>query len=204
MKTLPPALLSAFGSQQYIPTLLVDLDISIHKFRFTTWSTSIYYNSTLYIPRGFELVGLPTTAGEVATRISLVFDDVDRALNSTIRKFGTKEDPVLLYVASLTNIGKVDGTAYNFFKGVIDNWDNDPKTLSLDGVVKIGKQLNRSTTAKFSPPCRWRQFKGTECQYSGPESECERSYDKCKSLSNTVNFGGQRFVPSLVNRRILD
>jgi hypothetical protein len=205
MKTLPPALLSAFKSQEYILALLIELDISGDKFYFTTWSTSIYYGSTLYIPRGMELSGIPTSAGEVVTRATISFDDVDRALKATVNEHGTKkDDSVIIKAASLTNLGKVDGTPFVLFSGYVDNWDGDPRSLNLEGVSKVSQQWNRATTAKFSPSCRWKEFKGVECQFVGTEEECDRSYDKCISLGNEINFGGQRFVPSLVNRRILD
>ena len=39
--------------------------------------------------------------------------------------------------------------------------------------------------------CRYaRFFKGVECKYSGAETECDGSYDRCVELSNADNFGG--------------
>lgn len=37
--------------------------------------------------------------------------------------------------------------------------------------------------------CRW-QFKGLECNYSGDEITCNRTYNDCRDRDNTANFGG--------------
>ena len=42
----------------------------------------------------------------------------------------------------------------------------------------------------FAKTCRYKYFKGTECQYIGVPTACDRSYDTCKSYGNIKNFGG--------------
>jgi phage-related protein len=49
--------------------------------------------------------------------------------------------------------------------------------------------------------CPW-VFKGTECAYSGGESTCDQTYERCRFLSNTDNFGGDRFINSLMQKEI--
>ena len=46
--------------------------------------------------------------------------------------------------------------------------------------------------------CSWR-FKGTECQYAGVETECNKTLQRCRELNNTLRFGG---FPSVPTRRL--
>jgi len=38
--------------------------------------------------------------------------------------------------------------------------------------------------------CRYKQFKGPECGYDGTETECSRTFERCRELSNQARFGG--------------
>ena len=38
--------------------------------------------------------------------------------------------------------------------------------------------------------CRYKKFKGNFCGYSGGESECSRTFVRCKELNNQARFGG--------------
>lgn len=38
--------------------------------------------------------------------------------------------------------------------------------------------------------CRYKEFGGPECTYPGPESECDRTFARCKELGNVDRFGG--------------
>lgn len=40
------------------------------------------------------------------------------------------------------------------------------------------------------------------CRYAGAETWCDRSWDRCLALSNTINFGGKRWLPGLVGKQI--
>lgn len=43
--------------------------------------------------------------------------------------------------------------------------------------------------------CRYEQFKGTACGYSGSETECNRTFARCIELGNQARFGGQPAIP---------
>ena len=38
--------------------------------------------------------------------------------------------------------------------------------------------------------CRYDEFKGDRCQYSGEETECDRTLARCRDLNNSLHFGG--------------
>lgn len=45
--------------------------------------------------------------------------------------------------------------------------------------------------------CRYEEFKGEYCGYSGSETECDRTFARCKELENQERFGGQPAIGSL-------
>lgn len=38
--------------------------------------------------------------------------------------------------------------------------------------------------------CRYKEFKGPECGYDGDETECSRTFERCRELNNQKRFGG--------------
>jgi hypothetical protein len=45
-------------------------------------------------------------------------------------------------------------------------------------------------------------YEVTECAYIGGSLWCDQSYERCVSLDNDENFGGFRFLPSLMEKDI--
>ncbi|GAI73202.1 unnamed protein product, partial [marine sediment metagenome] len=41
-----------------------------------------------------------------------------------------------------------------------------------------------------------------ECGYGGGETWCDRTYARCVVLANSDNFGGFRWLPSIVDKEV--
>ena len=91
--------------------------------------------------------------------------------------------------------------AVTLFEGELDDWEVDETDLSIR-VVSAASQWAQRTLSKQAGTCRWKVFKGTEWQYAGVESWCDRTYSRCSALTNTANFGGFRFLPDLIDKDI--
>lgn len=85
-------------------------------------------------------------------------------------------------------------------EGFIDNWELDESKIEIK-VASLATQWNQQPLTKQSPLCRWKEFGGTECGYSGEQTECDRTYTKCVEYENTANFGGERWLSSLVDKK---
>ena len=44
--------------------------------------------------------------------------------------------------------------------------------------------------------CRYKEFKGAECGYSGPETTCNRTFKQCVEYGNQARFGGFPGIPT--------
>lgn len=100
-------------------------------------------------------------------------------------------------------------TTQEFMRGILSSWelcdDNIAKITVKNELVLWSKKVLRTHT----PTCPWVFWSGgvavsghPECRYSGAETWCDQTYDRCLQLSNTDNFGGFRFIPSLIDKEI--
>jgi len=87
------------------------------------------------------------------------------------------------------------------FNGQIDKWSLDESQLVMT-IADMNVQWARKPLSRHPASCRWRVFKGPECGYTGSETWCDRSYARCSALGNTANFGGFRWLPSIMDKEI--
>lgn len=103
------------------------------------------------------------------------------------------------------NYEVVGETSAELFEGKIDAWTMDEVNLRFTAVSEMS-QWTQKGLRKHSPSCTWKKFKGqtedSPCFYSGEETWCDRSYKRCGDLSNTANFGGFKFLASIINKEI--
>jgi len=99
----------------------------------------------------------------------------------------------------------VGGTSTMIFEGTIDGWNMTEDNLTIN-VVSQFVQWSQKALRLHSSSCGWRKFKGntpdSPCMYSGTEPWCDRTYARCMALNNTANFGGYRWLPSIVDKEI--
>jgi phage-related protein len=89
----------------------------------------------------------------------------------------------------------VAGDSIVLFNGLMDRPSRiDEKTAQITARELLGSIDVEVPARVFSPSCPW-QFKGEECGYGGPETECNKSWARCQQLGNTARFGGFRFIP---------
>lgn len=88
-----------------------------------------------------------------------------------------------------------------FLRGIIGGWQlYDENTLKITITNELVLWNKKPLRIQMSS-CPW-VFKGTECAYSGGESTCDQTYERCRFLGNTDNFGGDRFINSLMQKEI--
>lgn len=88
-----------------------------------------------------------------------------------------------------------------FLRGIIGGWQlYDENTLKITITNELVLWNKKPLRIQMSS-CPW-VFKGTECAYSGGESTCDQTYERCRFLGNTDNFGGDRFINSMMQKEI--
>ena len=99
----------------------------------------------------------------------------------------------------------VGDTSVILFEGTIDDWNLNEAKLNF-GVASIFVQWSQKALRRHSSSCAWKEFRGntpdSPCFYSGAENRCDRTYVRCEALGNTDNFGGFRWLSSIVDKEI--
>jgi hypothetical protein len=90
-----------------------------------------------------------------------------------------------------------------WFYGIARGWKIEGDSKVSISVVNEFARWNERTLRPQSSSCAW-AFKqaGGECGYVGSGTWCDQSYERCKGLGNQLNFGGDRFLPAVVEKEL--
>jgi len=196
--------------------------------KYTDADTPIYYNGLRYTPIRFSFPELTVDATMAVDQVNLDIDNADREISAVVLGQDVRNKIAILYFgvrylgtglaasqwdsADQWEAGSVDSwdtapmqfysyAVQEYFRGVISGWE-------IDGDTKVSMTIsnefilwNKKSLREHPSTCPW-PFKGVECAYVGAGLTCDQSYERCQTYNNTVNFGGFRFLPSLVNKQI--
>jgi hypothetical protein len=227
MRTIDSDIIAQLQAGELRPFLLLSVEIDGTTYYYTDCDVPISFDSHEYTPRKFTPESVRYSNNEIVSSVTFTIDDIDMDLKALFVG-GTPQGgavkyslivldenyqlyPPLDYLITTagdyltTTAGDYlvadDGESAILFEGLIDDWEADETELRLT-VKSIAIQWSRKNVAKQSASCRWKVFKGTECAYSGAETWCDRTYARCNALGNTANFGGERWLPSIVGKSI--
>ncbi len=137
-------------------------------------------------------------AGLSVARVDFQIGNADLIPSSIIFNSGILGEWCTISFMAIGDTGQ-EIASYDLFKGMVDDFE------VLEDAVKItiANELlfwNKSTGRESMASCPW-PFMGTECGYAGTGT-CDQTYDKCAELGNTVHFGGDRWLPSIQEKKI--
>lgn len=203
MKTIHSSITTAIQTGQIKPFILLEIVLVTagHTYRYTTCDTPIYSGGNKYTPRDFEPSNITYSVGQIVDQASLSIDNNDDALTADFVGSEVQGESVTISVVFLDSTNQIINAPVTLFIGEIDEWNMS------EGIIEITisnqfSQWNNITFSQYQSSCRWKVFKGAECGYAGGLTTCNRTYTDCVARSNTANFGGFRFLPSIENRAI--
>jgi phage-related protein len=203
MRNYSTTITDELATQEFKPFRLLKMTISGTAYNYTDCDIPIYYNSESYSPLPFKFNPINYSMGEIVDRAEIEIDNLNQVMTSLFVG-GTPQgsDVVLSFVVLDSNNHPLGGNAAILFQGEIDSWNLDEERLRIV-VSSIFVKWRQNTLSNHSASCRWKVFKSTECDYVGASTWCDRTYTRCVALSNTTNFGGFRWLPSLMNQDIV-
>lgn len=160
-----------------------------------------------FTPRSFDFGSIVGSSGMSVESIDMEVDDTDSAVSAIVLGEDVRNKTATVYfgviIPPCTAVPSGGIKTQELLRGVIGGWE-----LYEDGKAKITVTSemvlwNKKSLRPQSSSCPW-AFKGAsgECGYSGAETLCDQSYDRCLELANTDNYGGDRFLPAIVAREI--
>jgi len=201
MRTINASILTQLQSEELKPFYLLSWTIDGTTFRYTDCDVPIYLTNN-YVPLGFKFANIRYSINNIVDKVDIEVDNLDQA-QTAIFVGGTPQgsDVTLSIVVLDADLNIVNSSAVTLFEGEIDEWVLNERRLSVT-VTSIFYNWGQRTLSKHSPSCRWKAFKSTECDYAGASTWCDRTYARCVALANTTNYGGFRWLPSIVDREI--
>lgn len=168
-------------------------------YRYTDCDIDMYHGGNKYDHFPFSMGNVVNSAGMSVDSLELNFSNVSLAMSSIVLGEDIKNKTCILSFF-MVNASYSIIAVEELFRGRVGDWDlteGDCRIKLVNEFVFWSKRTLRTCQAS----CPW-TFKLTECTYSGGETWCDQSYDRCLALSNTDSFGGFRFLPSIEEKNI--
>jgi hypothetical protein len=193
-------------SSQLFPYFLYEFqDNGANWWKYTSLDVSQWFThsegpSGQFYPLGFEFESITYSVGNIVDDASMRIDNLDQIMSALFVGDVLQGNTARIYAGVLDPDGKELGTM-KIFEGEIDSWELDETEMRLT-LASLFTKWDAKSYGKHSSSCRWKVFRGVECQYAGDAVVCDRSYTRCDELTNTERFGGFRFLPELENKTI--
>lgn len=176
-------------------------------------SVYILDNETLesFTFEGETYLGAPMSHGEIknddnsaVNKLDIELSNVSLAISGIIANRGdviTNAFAVLTLVFLNINTNElIGGMQKILYSGKCNNLSLDYEKASISIESELGGYDKVAPIIKYRPTCQVRRFKDCRCGYSGEETTCDRSFERCSQLGNTLNFRG---FPSCVLETVI-
>ncbi len=163
---------------------------------------------------GYDWVSFPFAVEEVKRSNTGILDairigttNVSREISQLLLLERFRGKTLILYVAAFATQYTLASPVVELFNGLMDDVNVEEGKESASVVIGAALDLafwQRPIPGRiYQATCGWvtepspSGFKGTECKYAGAEGACNGTWDRCKELLNSDNFGGFRHLPQI-------
>jgi hypothetical protein len=168
--------------------------------RYTDADIDIYYGGYWWLSRGIEFDAAKYSASPRVDNITLDIDDVDRTFKTIVLSEEIRGKECLIYKVALDKNMAVLGASI-LFLGYCDAFENDNQRHQQEVFNHFIRWKMLTPRHIHGADCRV-TFKSTRCGYTGAETWCDHSWERCVVLSNKINFRGFRWLPYLIEKPI--
>ena len=231
MKSFDPSIVLELAKEGFIFFLLTAIELQSGTVRYADADIDLWYGGNKYDSSDFTFDQVATSGSMGVDSVSVTYNNATRAMAAVVLSEDILGRPFTLSFVccvSSSSIGTVDTEAgidlilegglvdgeammleagentiiggHDLFYGLVSDWKITEESVWME----IQNELafwSKKPLRKCSSSCPW-EFKGTECTYSGVETWCDQSYERCYALLNSDNFGGFRFLPEIEEKEI--
>lgn len=166
---------------------------------FADYDVNVTFDGQIYIAFPVKFLAINENVQGQIDAIRILAGNVSRVLQAYLETYDLREKQITIRIVWSDLLG--DNTAKLDYIYYIDSYQADEQTIELTCTTKMDiliKTLPGGTYLRTH--CRYKKFKDINtCGYSGPETDCNRTMQRCKELGNFERFGG---FPSLPLRRL--
>lgn len=160
---------------------------------------------------GETYIGAPLTHGEIknddnsaVNKLEIELSNVNLGISGIIGNRGdviTNAFAILTLVFLNVNTNELISNCQKvLYSGRCNNLSLDFEKAMIDIETELGGYEKLAPMIKFRPTCQVRRFKDCRCGYSGDETTCDRTFQRCSDLGNASNFRG---FPSCVMETVV-
>ena len=153
----------------------------------------ITWNSLDWTRTQFDLDTITTGSTGEVTSVELRVDNTQQVLEYYIHSYEAwckvnYREPILCTIYVVNSLNLADPTAEAEYDFQLIQPKSNPLwiTFTLGASNPFDKRYPRT---RLIPVCPWK-FKGSRCLYAGAETSCNKTFDRCKTLDNTLHFRG--------------
>jgi len=201
VKTLPADLLQEIAKEVSHIAHLIQFSFSTTKY-YTDCDQDIYYDGNWYLTKPINFDAAQYSTRPTIEAIKITISNVDRTFSNLVLSEDIRSKEVQLSRIWLDKNLGVIGTASLILIGYVDEITIDKRQAEIminDEMIKWKTLVPRRI---HENKCTWQRFGGTECAYAGAEIWCDRSWERCSELGNTINFGGFRWLNNIQDKEI--
>ena len=155
---------------------------------------TLRYNGEDYIgaPLSFDTIKKDDSSS--VSKLQVELSNVGLAISGIIGRRGdviTNAPAVLTLVFLDVNTNTLlSDKKQVLYAGRCNNLKLDYETAKMDIETSLGGYEIQAPAMKYRTTCQVRRFKDCRCGYTGSETKCDRTFERCKELNNHGNFRG--------------
>lgn len=208
MRTLPAAVTTGLASNYFTMAHLFALSVGTSYYRWTDFDKKINLNAIWYTPKGITFDQIDSSSDAVVETVSVEIDNADKAFSDIALANDLRGEQFWIYRVLLDSNLDAIGAATLLFLGYVDQMDIDRSKAKIEVCSIFIKWQTLIPRRVHAPTCPWifntaGGGAGVICSYGGAETWCDKTYERCKALSNTAQFGGFRWISDLADKEII-
>jgi len=165
--------------------------------RFAEYDSDVTYQGDVYskFPLTHENIS-ENTQGEI-DHVTVTISNISRLIQGYLESYDLRGKKVIIRKVWANHLA--DTNAYTDSIYYIDSYVADESNVVFTLSSKFDVLDLELPARRYSRNyCSWK-FKSVECGYTGVETSCNKTLQRCRELSNQIRFGG---FPSIPTRRI--
>ena len=199
MRDLSALIEAALASEEGKMFWFLELQFSV-TFRYTDCDIDLWIEANKFETMPFQIGVISYSAKSSVDKVNIEIGNVDLQMSAVFLNEDIMNKWGVLQIGFLDSDNTIIGQPFEVFRGLVSTWKLSEPKASIT-LVNEFILWNKKTLRKHQSACRW-PFKGTECKYAGAETWCDQGYARCLALNNEDNFGGDRWLPDLMEKEI--
>lgn len=200
MKSIPGELLTEFQAESYTMCHLVELYLN-STLRYTDCDQDIWDGGNQYFSKGLTIDSVDIFLTPTLDTFSFELDNTALEASGFVQNQQLQFKRCIVYQVALNSNTLIPIGKAILFDGFIDSVDVDHERGQFQifnhfilWKRKIPRRIHTAT-------CPW-VFKSSLCGYTGAQTACDKSYDRCIELANTDWFGGFPTLPAIEGKKL--